>query len=50
MFIKHLKSDGITALLIYVDNIIVIGDDEKKINSKTISGKRVPNLGVRKIE
>ena len=29
LFIKHLASSGVTGLLVYVDDIIVIGNDEK---------------------
>ena len=30
LFIKHSPSRGVTALLVYVDDIIVIGDDDKE--------------------
>jgi hypothetical protein len=30
LFIKHSPSRGVTALLIYVDDIIVIGNDDKE--------------------
>ncbi|RDX65321.1 hypothetical protein CR513_56031, partial [Mucuna pruriens] len=30
LFIKHIATGGVTALLVYVDNIIIIGNDEKE--------------------
>ena len=33
LFIKHLTSRGVTALLVYVDDVIVIGNDKKKRDS-----------------
>ena len=30
LFIKHLSSGGVTALIMYVDDIFVTGNDEKK--------------------
>ena len=30
MFIKHSNSRGVTILLVYVDDIIVMGNDEKE--------------------
>ena len=29
-FIKHLNSGRVTTLLVYIDNIIMMGNDEKK--------------------
>lgn len=33
LFIKHLDSRRVTTLLVYVDDIIVTGNDEKKIQT-----------------
>ena len=33
LFIKHSTSGGVTTLIVYVDNIIVIGNDEKEKNN-----------------
>ena len=30
LFIKHLDSGGVTTLLVYVDNIIITGNDDLK--------------------
>ena len=33
LFIKHLTLGGVTALLVYVDDVIVIGNDKEKKDS-----------------
>lgn len=32
LFVKHLPTGGVMALLVYVDNIIVTGDNDKRDN------------------
>jgi len=48
LFIKHSKSKGVTVLLVYVDDIIVTGDDEEE--QKLLSQHLAKNFEIKTLE